>query len=282
MTTAVAPAIVPALLQGALVALPRGNALGCLRQLRSPAWAAVLPGAVVVGTFAPLGAHSFAVGLILLAALATPPLAAVAVLGVVRGPRAALIALAVLAAIGTTFAGGVSAQLSATALTALSALALGAALARLIPGSWVLVGFTCMCAVDVGLLIAGIGQASSEDLMRAAGQVPGPLFDHAQIGRVAIDYPDLVLAAALGGFVAGGRGQRSVAAIVTVLAAGSLLLAPAHAVWPATIPVAATLIALRAVGSFRDARARRRGLGVPDLRRELPADARPAGALSPV
>lgn len=255
------------------MALPRGNALPSLRRLRSPAWAAVLPGAILVGTFAPLGAHSVALGLILLAALATPPLAAVAVLAVVRGPRVGLVALALTAAVVATFAGGLSAQLSATMLTALGALALGAALARLIPYSWVGVGFTCMCAIDVALVVAGIGQSSANDLVRAAGQVPGPMFDHAQIGQVVIDYPDLVLTAALGAFVAGQRGQPCVAAVVTVLAATSLLLAPAHAVWPATIPVAATLIAVRAVGSFRDARARRRGLGVPDMWRELPADA---------
>jgi hypothetical protein len=273
MTTAIGPAIAPALLQGALVALPRGDALPSLRRLRSPTWAAVLPGAIVVGTFAPLGAHGLALGLIVLAALATPPLAAVAVLAVVRGPRAALVALALIAAVGATFAGGLSAQLSETTLTALGALALGAALVRLIPYSWVLVGFTCMCAVDIALVVVGIGQSSANDLVRAAGQVPGPLFDHAQVGRVTLDYPDLVLTAALGAFVAGQREQRWLAAVVTVLAGTSLLLAPAHAVWPATIPVAATLIAVRAVGSFRNARARRRGLGVPDLWRELPADA---------
>src|SRR5581483_11605136 len=149
MTTPVGAAIAPALLQGALVALPRGNALEPLRRFRSPGWAAVLPGAVVVGTFAPLGAHSFSLGLILLAALATPPLAAVAAVGVVRGPRVALVSLVLAAGVVALFAGGVSSRVSANILTALGALALGAALARLIPGRWVLVGFVCMCAVDV-------------------------------------------------------------------------------------------------------------------------------------
>jgi hypothetical protein len=229
------------------VALPRGNALASLRRLRSPAWAAVLPGAVVVGTFAPLGAHSLAVGLILLAAFATPPLAAVAVLGVVRGPRLALVALALAAALAAMFAGGVSSRMSATILTVLGALALGAALARLIPGRWVLVGFTCMCAVDVALLLVGIGQPAAVDLVRAAGHVPGPLFDHAQVGRITLDYPDLVFSAALGGVFAGQPRQVWAAALVTVFSALSLMLAPPHAVWPATVPVAATLVAIRAV-----------------------------------
>jgi hypothetical protein len=247
-SAAVGAAIAPALLQGALVALPRGDALGFLRRLRSPAWAAALPGAIVVGTFAPLGARSLALGIVLLAALATPPLAAVAVLAVVRGPRVALIGLAVAAGLLATFAGGLSGELSGTILTALGALAVGAALARLIPFGWVIVGFTCMCAVDVGFLAAGIGQSAALDITQAAGHVPGSLFDHAQLGRVSLDYPDLVLSAVLGGFMAGQPGQRWAAAMVSVLAAASLVFAPPHAVWPATVPVAMTLIALRTLG----------------------------------
>jgi hypothetical protein len=81
--------------------------------------------------------------------------------------------------------------------------------------------------------------------------MPGPVFDHAQLGHIALGYPDLVLAALLGALVAGQRGQRSAAALVTVLAATSLVLAPANTVWPATVPVAATLIALHAVRSPR-------------------------------
>jgi hypothetical protein len=227
----------------------------------------------VIGTFGPLGAHSFALGMILLAALATPPLVAVAVVGVVRGPRTATVALALVAGVLATFAGGLGGQLSATVLTALAALALGAALARLIPAGWVLAGFACMCGVDVALLAAGIGQPAAADLARAAGHLPGPVFDHAQLGPISLGYPDLVLAAVLGGFVAGQRGQRCAAALVTVLAAASLLLAPPNAVWPATVPVAATLTALRAMGCFRCARARRRGLGLPDVWGELPAGA---------
>jgi hypothetical protein len=246
--TGVGAALGPALLQGALVALPRGNALAPLRRLRSPAWAAALPGGIVVGTFGPLGGHSFALCLILLAAFATPPLAAVAVLAVIRGPRAALVALALAIGLLAAFASGVSGQLAATALTALGALAIGAALARLIPAPWVLAGFACMCAVDVALLAAGVGQPAGAIIGRVAGGVPGPPLDHAQIGHVVLDYPDLVLAAALGGFVAGKRGQFPAAALVTGLAAMCLVLAPPHAVWPATVPVAITLIALRTVG----------------------------------
>jgi hypothetical protein len=185
----------------------------------------------------------------------------VAVLAVVRGPRVALVGLAIAAGLVAAFAGGPSGELCSTILTALGALAVGAALARLIPCGWVVVGFTCMCAVDVGLLAAGIGQPAAVDIAQAAGHVPGALFDHAQLGRVSLDYPDLVLSAVLGGFVAGQRGQRCAAALVTVFAAVSLAFAPAHAVWPATVPVAMTLIALRTLGLPRQPEVEALGAG---------------------
>jgi hypothetical protein len=78
--------IVLATIEGGLVALARADALEALRRLRSPAWSALLPGSIVVGTFAPLALPSMARGLVLLAAIATPLLAVVAILAVVRGP----------------------------------------------------------------------------------------------------------------------------------------------------------------------------------------------------
>jgi hypothetical protein len=202
----------------------------------------------VVGTFAPLGAYSFAFGMIALAALATPPLAVIAVLAVVRGPRAAAVVLVAAAGVLAIFAGGLTREISATVITALAALALGAGLARLIPGRWVLAGFACMCAVDVALLAAGVGHAATLVITQAAAHVPGHMFEQAHLGKIVVDYPDLVLAAVLGAFVAGQRGQRSAAALVTVLAATCTLLAPPNTMWPATVPVAMTFIALRTVG----------------------------------
>jgi hypothetical protein len=48
----------------------------------------------------------------------------------------------------------------------------------------------------------------------------------------------------LGGFLAGQRGQRRAAALVSFFAAVSLVLAPPNTVWPATVPAAITLILL--------------------------------------
>jgi hypothetical protein len=124
-----------AMIQGALVALPRADALERLGGLRSPAWAAVLPGMIIVGTLALPALPSMAPALILLAWTATPLLAGLAVVLVARGQRAALlsVAVAVAAAIGSGWFG----QLAASTLTGLGCLPLGAALVRLTPTRWV-------------------------------------------------------------------------------------------------------------------------------------------------
>jgi hypothetical protein len=70
-----------ATITGALVALPSPAALGGLARLRSPAWALVGPGSVLVGTFGVLAMPSLATGLAILAAVATPVLAAIAMVG---------------------------------------------------------------------------------------------------------------------------------------------------------------------------------------------------------
>ena len=67
-----------ATLEGALVALPRADALEPLLTLRSPAWAALLPGSILAGTFLPLAMPSMALGLVLMAGVITPLLATVA------------------------------------------------------------------------------------------------------------------------------------------------------------------------------------------------------------
>ena len=58
------------------MALP--SALERLARLRSPAWALAWPGSLVVGTFGVLALPPPATGLVLVAAIATPVLAAIA------------------------------------------------------------------------------------------------------------------------------------------------------------------------------------------------------------
>ena len=212
-----AAVIALATLEGGLVALPRADALAPLKTLRSPAWAALLPVSILVGTLVPLAMPSMAFGLVVLAGVVTPALAGIAILHVVRGPRTALVlaatALGAMAALISGWAG----QISAAALTALGCLALGTALARMIPGRWFVLGVIGTCLADVALLASGIGHSAAILMASATADVHGPVFSQADIGRVSTDYPDLVLAAVLGGFLAGRHRQLLAALLVTAM-----------------------------------------------------------------
>jgi hypothetical protein len=230
-----------ATITGALVALPGPAALGRLARLRSPAWALFPPASLLVGTFGVLAMPSLATGLAILAAAATPALAAIAVVGVVHGGRRAL--LPVPAALGAVaLAGsGLPAQLAASLLTALGCLTVGAAIVRLIPGRWLRFGVLAMAAVDVILLASGIGQPATALLHDASAGV-GPVFHRAQLGPMSLDYPDLVLAAVLGGVVAGRAVQARTATVVAILATANGALFAFADVLPATVPIVLALV----------------------------------------
>jgi len=246
-----------ATLEGGLVALPRADALAPLKTLRSPAWAALLPGSILAGTFLPLAMPSMAFGLVVLAGVVTPALAAVAILHVVRGPRTALVLVAGTLGVAAALLSGWAGQISATALTALGCLALGTALARLIPGRWFVLGVVGMCLADVALLASGIGHSAATLMASATADVHGPVFTQADVGRVSTDYPDLVLAAVLGGFLAGRHRQLLAASLVTAIgAAYGLLLLPFDSLLPATVPIALTLLLLEGAANRRTLRTR--------------------------
>lgn len=225
------------LVQAALVALPSPTALSGLSRLRSPAWALALPGALLVGTFGVLGIPRLADHLLLLAMVVTPVLAAVAVVAVVHGHRRALLLVPVALAILTAVGGGLAGQLGASLLTALGCLTLGAALARLTTPRWLLAGVVAMAAVDVALLLHGVGGEAADRLATAGAAVSGPTFDQAQVGAVSADYPDLFLAAMVGGVLAGTARQRRAAVLVTTLAAAYGLLFLVVDIMPATVPL---------------------------------------------
>jgi len=234
-----------ALLEGALVALPKAHALERLARLRSPAWAAVLPGMIIAGTFGLLALPWMAPGLVLLASIATPLLATVAVVLVARGQRAAVLPVALAVALAAALTSGWLGQLSASTLTALGCLPLGAAMVRLTPTHWVAVGVLAMCAVDATLLALGIGQPAMALIAEATAQIRGPVLSGAGIGSVSIDYPDLLLAAMLGGIVAGHAIQRRAAVLVATLAAANGMLLALVNPLPATVPIALAFILLR-------------------------------------
>jgi hypothetical protein len=231
-------------LQGTLVALPKANALERLIRLRSPAWAVALPGSIVVGTFGITALPPAATGLVLLASIATPVLSSVAALGVVRGPRAAMLPIAVMLLILAETIAGETGQVSASILTALGCSTVGMALVRLIPQRFILIGVLCMCVVDITLLAVGVGRPAAALMTRAEAHVHHGLLDHATVGGISIDYPDLVLAALLGGAIAGRKYQRRAAVAVTMLAAAYGMLLPLIGRLPATVPPAIVFVVL--------------------------------------
>jgi hypothetical protein len=225
-------------LQGALVVLPRPRNRGRQSRLRSPAWALVLPGALIVGTFGVLAVPGSAAALALLAAVATPVLGALAVLHVVPGHR-----LAWLAAVPTVAAAALAlhswpAALAASLLTALGCLALGAMLVRLTPVPWLVLGIAVMCVVDVVLIASGPGQPASDQMALALSHSPIPALHHAQIGSFTGDYPDLVLASVLGAALAGDARQLRAGVLVAAMVSASGLLFTVADILPGTVPVA--------------------------------------------
>lgn len=223
-----------ATIQGGLVALPRSLAFRSLGRLRSPAWALAGPGSLLFGTFGVLAVPSLATGLAILAVVATPVLASIAVVAVVHRGRPLLL-LVPLALGAVAIAGsGIAAQLTASLLTALGCLTLGTAIARLTPARWLQLGVLSMAAVDVLLLALGVGQPAAA-LLGHALQGYGPTFHEAQIGTMSQDYPDLVLAAVVGGVVAGRPIQPRAALLVAILAIVNGGLLAFASIVPATV-----------------------------------------------
>jgi hypothetical protein len=267
----IAPYCTLAALQGVLVVLPRPAGSARWSRLRSPGWALILPGALITGTFLVLAVPQSATGLALLAAIATPILVALAVLGVVRGSRPVwLAALPLLGASAVTFHSW-PATLAASVLTGLGCLSLGAALVRLTPLPWLGAGILAMCVVDVTLLATGIGQPGAALLASALSHSPFPAFDHAQLGPITEDYPDLVLAAVLGSVLAGNARQLTAAALVAGLVGANGLFFLVANTLPGTVPLGVAA----AVGALLERRAatRRRPSPIaespPPIRRPL-------------
>jgi hypothetical protein len=234
-----------AALQGLLVLLPRPAGSAGWSRLRGPGWALVLPGALLIGTFGVLAAPALATGLVVLAAVGTPVLVGLAVVGVVRGCRGAW--LAALPALGLAAVALHSwpAQLAASVLTALGCLTLAAALVRLTPLPWLAAGIAAMCTLDVLLLATGFGQPAAALMDTAMSHGALPEFHRATLGGISKDYPDLVLAAVLGNTLAGHARQRTAAVLVAVLVSANGLFFLVADVLPDTVPVgvAAVLVA---------------------------------------
>jgi hypothetical protein len=243
------------LLEGALVLLPRAAPFPRLERLRSPAWSALLPLSIIVGTFYLLVAPGLASAMVLAAALTTPLLAFIAVVAVVRA-RAAVLPLAAVAGALAIWATGMRGHVGTSIVTALACITVGAALQRLIPGRWLVLGVVAMSVVDIALLFSGPGYHQTALLAAAQNNFHGPRFTGARLGGTTIGYPDLFLAALLGSALAGRRAQLWAAALLTTIAvAYDSMLSPGRLL-PATVPIALTLLAVAGAGYVRNRRTR--------------------------
>jgi hypothetical protein len=257
-----------AALQGVLVVLPRPVGSAALARLRSPCWAVVLPGALLVGTLGVLAVPDGATGLAVLAAIAMPLLVGVAVIGLVRGRRAVWLAALAVLSVGAATLHSWPSQLASTALTALGCLTVGFALVRLTPLPWLAGGIAAMCIVDVALLATGVGQPAALELKTALADSALPEYHRAELGSISKDYPDLVLAATLGAALAGNARQLIAAVLVAVLCTANGVLFLVAAIVPATVPVglAAAVVVLLERRTRRTRRAVRASLQPPAVR----------------
>src|SRR4051795_2369040 len=163
-----------ATIQGAIVALPHPAALERLGRLRSPAWALVAPGSILVGTFGILALPLVARGLAVLAQMATPVLAAIAVLAVVHGRQRRLLLVPVALGVIAAGAWGWPGELAASLLTALGCLTLGAALVRLTPAR-------CLYAVLGAIVAERAVQRRAAVLVAISAAAYGALFAFADV-----------------------------------------------------------------------------------------------------
>ena len=230
-------------LEGALVILPRARPFPRLGRLRAPAWALLLPVSIIVGTFGLLVAPGLASPTVFAAAITTPLLAVIAVLLVVRA-RLVVLPLAALAGALAVWAGGQGGHVGTGVVTALACLTVGAALQRLIPGRWLLVGVVAMSAVDIALLLSGPGYHETAVLAAAQTNFHGPRFTGARLGGTTIGYPDLFLAALLGASLAGDRAQVWAAGLLMMLAVAYDSMLTPGLLLPATVPIALTLVVI--------------------------------------
>lgn len=254
--------------QGAVVALPRRWAPARLRALRS-GWWALIPAISVIG-FVAIGSAAetaSAAALTYIALVAVPLLAALALGWLMHGARPVLVLL-VPAAFALAWAdrGGLAGESAATALSALSCVALGAMIAAVTPMRWLALGIVAMALADSALVISDLLQQPNNALNAAHPPAGLPRLQAELFGSAQMGYGDLFVAGVLGGLlacVAGGEregaGARVLAGAGTLQSRGGLLVALLAIAFdllffavdelPATVPIALGLLILLRIGS---------------------------------
>ncbi|HVI18273.1 MAG TPA: hypothetical protein VM712_07840, partial [Gaiellales bacterium] len=141
-------------------------------------------------------------------------------------------------------AGSLSAQGAALALTALGCLTLGWLLAAVTPAPWLKLGIIGGAIVDSILVFSDLLQGPNATLNAAAPAAGLPRLQFVSFGSAVMGYGDLFIAAVLGGLLLRERTPQLPVAILCLLfaAAFDLLFFVTNEL-PATVPVAAALIA---------------------------------------
>ena len=270
------------LAQGAVVALPRPVPVTRLETFRDRRWAIVPPLSVIAFVLIARAAeHASAQGLTYIALVGVPALAALALAWLVRGARPALVLLvAPLFALAWADRTGLAGEAAAVALSALSCAALGTLIAAVTPARWLAAGIVAMAAADTALVISDQLQRPNNVLNAAHPAAGLPRLQSAVFGSAVMGYGDLFVAGALGGLLAlnfARREQLRGAALTAAFALCFDLLFLVVDELPATVPVAAALIAL--AGLRRRARVRAlqaRGDEDAHPRRSAPARVSPS------
>jgi hypothetical protein len=139
-------------------------------------------------------------------------------------------------------------ELAALALTALSCVTLGRLLAGVAPTPWLKAGIVAMAVVDAVLVFSN-GLEQPNAVLNAAVPAPGlPQLQYASFGPASLGYGDLFVAGVFGGVLAaeGARAWRW-ALLTWGLAEAFTLLFYVTDLLPATVPVAAALLAREAL-----------------------------------
>jgi hypothetical protein len=242
------------LVQGGVVAIPRGWEPERLARLRGRRWALIPPVSVLAFVLIAREAErASADGLTYLALVAVPALAALTLGWLAWNadpprPRRALLVVP-LFALAWADRGGVAGEAAALGLLALSCAALGASLAAVTPARWLAAGIVAMAAADTALVVANLLQKPNNALNAAHPAAGLPRLQTAVFGTAVMGYGDLFVAGVLGGLLAtavGRRGQLRGAALVVALALAFDLLFFFVDELPATAPVALTLLVLMA------------------------------------
>jgi hypothetical protein len=232
------------LVQAALVALPAARPLPAWLDRWGGRWWALVPALSIVLVIGVIELSSdSATAFTYLALIAVPPLAALALGGLLRGSRPAW-ALAALPLFAVAWAarGSLGEEAAATVLSALACISLGWLLVGGVPARWLRLGIYAMALLDAALVGAEILQGPSDVLSAAAPAADLPALQVANFGAARMGFGDLFVAALVGCLLAGDRRrQLEGALLVAVLALSFDLLFFAVDTLPGTVPVALAL-----------------------------------------